>query len=105
MFRWKIRLDVIMHKCDHHNCPYRINALKQLNPSEQNLRKSKSSQFKLNYIYREYLFEAKDLAISSPLKPTVDIRKIYNSPNVLGLILSFLVSFAMSARKTELTPI
>jgi transposase-like protein len=34
------------------------------------------------------------------MKPTVDIRKIYNSPNVLGLILSFLVSFAISARKT-----
>lgn len=58
------------------------------------------SQFKLCYIYREYLFQAKDLVISSPLKPTVDIRKIYNSPNVLGLILSFFVSFAISARKT-----
>jgi transposase-like protein len=100
LFRWKVRLDVIMHKCSNDNCQYRINALKQLNPAEQNLRKSKSSQFKLNYIYREYLFQAKDLAVPSPLKPTVDIRKIYNSPNVLGLILSFLVSFAISARKT-----
>ena len=89
-----------MHKCSNDNCPYRISALKQLNPAEQNLRRLKSSQFKLCYIYREYLFEAKNLITTSPLKPTVDIRKIYNSPNVLGLILSFLVSFAMSARKT-----
>ena len=100
MFRWKNRLDVIMHKCSNDNCPHRLNALKQLNPAEQNLRQSKSSQFKLCYIYREYLFQAKDLVVASPLKPTVDIRKIYNSANVLGLILSFLVSFAMSARKT-----
>jgi len=89
-----------MHKCGNKDCTYRLNALKQLTPAEHNLRRSKSSQFKLCYIYREYLFQAKDLVVATPLKPTVDIRKIYNSPNVLGLILSFLVSFAMSARKT-----
>jgi transposase-like protein len=100
LYRWKTRLDVIMHKCGNDNCPHRINALKQLNPAEQNLRHSKLSQFKLCYIYREYLFEAKELVTASPLKPSVDIRKIYNSPNVLGLILSFFVSFAISARKT-----
>jgi len=100
LFRWKVRLDVIIHKCGNDNCPHRLAALKQLNANEQNLRKIKSSQFKLCYTYREYLFEAKNLALPSPIKPTVDIRKIYNSPNVLGLILSFLVSFALSARKT-----
>lgn len=100
LFRWKVRIDVIIHKCGNDNCPHRLNALKKLNPTEHNLRQSKSSQFKLNYIYREYLFQAQDLIVSSPQKPTVDIRKIYNSPNVLGLILSFFVSFALSARKT-----
>jgi len=100
LFRWKTRLDVIIHKCSNNNCPHRLNALKQLNPAEQTLRQTQSSQFKLCYIYREYLFQAQDLVVASPLKPTVDIRKIYNSSNVLGLILSFLVSFAMSARKT-----
>jgi transposase-like protein len=100
LFRWKVRLDVIIHKCSNDNCPHRLNALKQLNPAEQNLRRSKSSQFKLCYISREYLFQAQDLVVASTQKPTVDIRKIYNSPNVLGLILSFFVSFALSARKT-----
>lgn len=100
LYRWKIRLDVIIHKCGNDNCPHRLNALKKLNPAEQNIRQSRLSQFKLCYIYREYLFQAKDLVVASPLKPTVDIRKIYNSPNVLGLILSFFVSFAISARKT-----
>jgi transposase-like protein len=100
LFRWKVRLDVIIHKCSNDNCPHRLNALKQLNPAEQNLRQSKSSQFKLCYIYREYLFQAAELVHPGPLKPLVDINRIYNSPNVLGLILSFYVSFAISARKT-----
>jgi putative transposase len=100
LFRWKTRLDAIIHKCSNDNCPHRLNALKQLNPAEHNLRKIKSSQFKLCYIYREYLFQAKDIILPAPLKPVVDIRKIHNSQNVLGLILSFLISFAMSARKT-----
>jgi hypothetical protein len=63
LFRWKTRLDVIMHKCGNKDCTYRLNALKQLTPAEHNLRRSKSSQFKLCYIYREYLFQAKDLVV------------------------------------------
>jgi len=43
------------------------------------------------------------LTHSAPMKPAVDITKIYNSQNVLGLILTFFyVSFATSARKTAL---
>ena len=36
------------------------------------------------------------------MKPIVDITKIHNSQNVLGLIMTFYVSFATSARKTAL---
>jgi transposase-like protein len=100
LFRWKTRLHVIIHKCGNDNCPHRLNALKQLNPKEQNLRQSRSSQFKLCYIYREYLFQANELKHSAPLQPTVDITKIHNSQNILGLILAFYVSFAITARKT-----
>ena len=95
-----MRLHVIIHKCGNDHCPHRVNALKELNPSEQALQKNKSSQFKLCYIYREYLFQAQELVHSSPLKPLVDITKIHNSPNILGLILAFYVSFAITARKT-----
>jgi transposase-like protein len=100
LFQWKVRADVIIHKCGNDACPHRITALAQLNPSEKAVRQSRSSQFKLRYTYREYLFTAQELTHSSPVKPTVDIRKIYNSSNILGLILSFFVSFAISARKT-----
>lgn len=100
LYRWKTLLHVIIHKCGNDNCPHRLNALQELNPSEKQLRKTKSSQFKLCYIYREYLFKAGELQHSSPLKPIVDITKIHNSQNVLGLILAFYVSFAVTARKT-----
>ena len=100
LFRWKTHLHVIAHKCSNDNCPHRLNALKELNPSEKALLKTKSSQFKLCYVYREYLFQAKELQHSAPLKPLVDITKIHNSQNVLGLILAFYVSFAITARKT-----
>jgi transposase-like protein len=62
--------------------------------------KERSSQFKLNYQYREYHFNLKELDHSSPEKPTVDLSRIHNSENVLGLILAFYVSFAVPARKT-----
>ncbi len=100
MFRWKRLLHVIIHKCCDDNCPHRLNAISRLNPAEKLLQKTKSSQFKLCYTYREYLFQAADLVRPGPLKPTVDIRRIHNSQNILGLILSFYVSFAISARKT-----
>jgi len=67
---------------------------------EKALLKIKSSQFKLCYQYREYHFTTGELTHSSPAKPLIDISKIYNSQNVLGLILTFYISFATSARKT-----
>lgn len=62
--------------------------------------KKKSSQFKINYQYREYHFRPEELELSSPDKPPVELAKIHNSENVLGLILTFYVSFAVPARKT-----
>lgn len=102
LFRWKRRKEVTIHKCCNDNCQYRLNALSKLNASEQALRKIQTTHFKLCYQYREYHFKSNQLVHSTPLKPTVDISKIHNSQNILGLILTFYVSFANSARKTAL---
>lgn len=102
LFKWKQRQEVTIYKCDNGNCPHRINALNRLNPSERLLQKLKLSQFKINYQYREYHFTQKQLQHASPIKPKVNLTNIYNSQNVLGLILTFYVSFAISARKTAL---
>jgi transposase-like protein len=100
LFRWKAQKDVTLHKCSNDNCPHRLQALAKLNPAERALLKTKSSQFKVNYQYREYHFKPNELEHSAPDNPPVDLAKIYNSENILGLILTFYVSFAVPARKT-----
>lgn len=102
LFVWKVRKEVTIYKCGNDNCPHRIQNLNKLNAAERILRKRRSSQFKLCYLYREYHCKPHQIQHSAPLKPKVDITRIHNSPNVLGLILTFYVSFAISARKAAL---
>jgi len=69
------------------------------------LQKMKSSQFKINYQYREYHLRPIQIQHAAPAKLTddiVDIFKIRKPDNVLGLVLAFYISFALSARKTGL---
>lgn len=100
LFQWKVRKEATIHKCSNDNCPHRLQALEKLNPAERALLKKKSSQFKLNYQYREFHFKVQELVHSAPEKPIVELTRIHNSENVLGLILAFYVSFAIPARKT-----
>lgn len=58
------------------------------------------THFTINYIYKEYHLTPEDIKHTAPGKPDYDIFRIHNSENVLGLILAFYVSFAVSARKT-----
>lgn len=100
LFKWKMRKDVTVYKCSNDNCLHRTQALNKLNPAERSLQKKRSSQFKLCYQYREYHYKPNELNHSQPDNPKVDLSKIHNAPNVLGLILTFYVSFAITARKT-----
>ena len=102
LFKWKERKDVIIYKCDKDNCPHRTKALGKLNSLEKKEREKRSSQFKLRYQYRDYQFDIKKLKLSAPSKPRVDLTKIHNSQNILGLVLTFYIFFALSARKTAL---
>jgi transposase-like protein len=102
LFKWKHRKEVTIYKCCNDNCPHRIQAINKLNPAERSVRKKLSSQFKLCYQYREYHFKPSELLHSAPDKPDANLSNIHNSPDVLGLILAFYVSFAISARKTAL---
>lgn len=99
LYLWKERKDCSIYKCDNDDCPVYASNNKSLNFSERLLRTIKSSQFKLHYQYREYHFSDEQLVHSSP-KPYSNIVNIRNSLNTLALILTFHVSFAISARKT-----
>ncbi len=102
LFKWKEQKDATIYKCCNDNCPLRISNLNKLNPAERLLQKLVKSQFKLNYQYREYHYKINELTHSSPSKAKVNLTKIHNSLDTLGLILTFYVSFAINARKTSL---
>jgi transposase-like protein len=70
--------------------------------NEKLLQQLRPSQFKLRYHYREYHFQPAQLAPSAPDRPTVDLTRLHRSSDVLGLVLAFHISFALSARKTAL---
>ena len=102
LFTWKQRKEVTIYKCCNDACPHRIRELHKLNEREKTLAKKRSSQFKLSYQYREYHYQPHEIDLPGPEVPTVDLRTVHNRPDVVGLVLSFYVSFALSARKTAL---
>ncbi len=102
LFTWKQKKEVTIYKCCNDACPHRLQKINKLNEREKTLAKKRSSQFKLSYQYREYHYQPHELTHAETEQPTVDLARIHNTPNILGLILTFYVSFALSARKTAL---
>ena len=100
LFLWKEREETTIYKCGNKNCPHRISELNKLNPDERKLRKERSSQFKINYQFREYHFRPYQLKVAQPLKPKVDLNRIHNDMNIFALILTLHISYAVTARKT-----
>jgi putative transposase len=99
LYRWKEQKLCTIYKCHNDKCSVYIKNLNALNADEKKLQKDKSSQFKLRYQYREYHFDGQ-LQHSKPDDESVDLLRIHNTPYVLGLVLTFYVSFATGARKT-----
>jgi putative transposase len=100
LYRWKQKSACTLYKCDNDACPHYLKRKNALNWRERFLRQLKSSQFKLRYQYRVYHFQPRQLAPAAPERPVVDLGRIHRSGEVLGLVLAFHVSFALSARKT-----
>lgn len=100
LFTWKENKEVTIYKCCNHKCAYRIDKLNNLNENEIKLREKKTSQFKINYQYREYHFPIAELNTVKPDKPKVNLNLIHNDINILSLILTLHISYAITARKT-----
>jgi len=98
----KHRANFDLYHCTNNSCPHYISAKNKLNFGEKLLLSIKPFQFKLRYYYREYHFTNEQLCLSSPSKPYFTLSNIRNSLNTLSLILTFHISFAISARKTAL---
>ena len=99
LFTWKERKEVTIYKCCNDACEYRVRQMSKLNEKERELAKKRNSQFKLSYQYREYHYHPHELVPSSPERQFLNLGRAYNGPNVLGLVLAFYVSFALSARR------
>ena len=100
LFAWKQKKEATYYKCGNDACEYRVRQTSKLNERERKLAIKKSSQFKLSYQYREYHYQPRELMPSAPEEQVLNLGRAYNGPNVLGLVLAFYVSFALSARKT-----
>ena len=100
LFRWKERKEVTLYKCCNDVCEYRVRQIGKLNERERELIKTRSSQFKLTYQYREYHYQPRELAPKGPDPQVLNLTRTHNGPNIIGLVLAFYVSFALSARKT-----
>ena len=94
--------EVTIYKCCNDHCEYRIRQTGKLNEKERELAKTRSSQFKLSYQYREYHYQPHELDPTGPEPQVLNLTRAHNGPNVVGLVLAFYVSFALSARKTAL---
>ena len=100
LFRWKQRDEVSIYKCHNQKCPRRLSELEKLNKDEKKLRQQRSSQFKINYQYREYHYCIAELNVAQPHKPKVNLNRIHNDMNIFALILTLHISYAITARKT-----
>ena len=100
LFTWKEHEEVTIYKCHNHKCSHRIEKLNALNDDEKKLREERSSQFKINYQYRDYHYSPGDLKVAGPAKPKVDLKRIHNDKNIFALILTLHISYAITARKT-----
>jgi len=102
LYRWKEQADCTIYKCPKNDCLHYRQKKEALNWNEKLLQKMRLSQFKLRYQYRVYHYQPAQLAPSAPRKPSMDLARIHHSTEILGLVLAFHISFALSARKTAL---
>src|SRR5699024_6888917 len=79
---------------------YYINNLNQMTTEDKSRFNQDPQAFKVRYIFREFDLNFDPLSKESPIKPKVDLSRIYVSPHTLGLILTYHVNYGLSARKT-----
>ena len=100
LYTWKERQEVTIYKCGNPKCPCRTTKLNRLNEAEKKLRSKRLSQFKINYQYRDYHYQPGELIVAEPQKPKVDLNRTHNNINIIALVLTLHISYAITARKT-----
>lgn len=102
LYLWKETDEIAIYKCGNDNCQHRLDAISKLSPAELKQQQKGNSQYKVRYQFRVAKYDISQLDIPQHEKPTVDLARIYNNKYVLGLVLTFYVSYALPARKVAL---
>lgn len=89
-----------IYKCTNSKCKHYLDNFDQLTEKQKKEYKSHPERFTLHYIYRKFTINFKPLSDKSPVRPKVDLSRIYSSSHTLGLILTYHVNYGISARKT-----
>ena len=69
-----------------------------MNKEDKKRFKIQPHNFKVRYIYRQFIFDFQALSKKSSHLPKVDIANIHSSPHTLGLILTYYVNYGLSSR-------
>jgi putative transposase len=103
LFKWKEKKNAIFYKCPNSKCSNYLKNKKKLTVQELKLyEEGKSNLFTLRYIHREYHFKPAELVPSRPDgEGCIDLHKAHHTPHTIGLVLTYSVSYGLSARMTE----
>lgn len=92
-----------VYVCPNKKCSYYKQNFAKLSTQERRELKTSSNQYKLRYTYRAFNFNVDDLKqVCDDSQTKVNLSKIFYSPTVLGLVLTYYVNYGLSARKTAL---
>jgi len=89
-----------IHKCVNKECPFYINAIKNLSPEEFTEYQKDKHKFKLHYIYREFTTNYLKVDLNSMPKGAVNLTFRNFSPHIMGLCLTYHVNLGLSTRVT-----
>jgi len=101
--RIKHRKAFDVYKCTHKACPYRRRRLKRLSRNQRRILRTNPTALKLCYIFRKPNIDWKASPIQSPKPATVDLARIHNPMEIVGLCLYFFVHHGMSVRQIQQT--
>ena len=77
--RIKERKDFYVYKCKNDDCSFFLNILNVMKKEDKKLFKLQPHNFKVRYIYRQFIFDFQALSKKSSHLPKVDISNIHSS--------------------------
>ena len=92
-----------VYVCQNDNCIYRVNKIKTLQNRGISLKEISSGKYKIRYSTRIFEINLDELAKQNLLSNEVKgkLSNINNSQIILGLILTYYITYGLSSRKTS----